>query len=170
MSYETAPATRMLATDCAICGRPLLDALSVETGIGPTCRKRCGYTAEMNALTEDARHAANALIYNCALNRTPDNVIESVIKLMALGAPRVADAIVRGVAAVKIANEADRLAVETPYSEIAVAQFRAVPGRRWDPERKLNTFPAASRAPLFAALQACFPGSIAIGPKGPFRI
>lgn len=39
MSYESAPATILLATRCCICGRPLLDAESVECGIGPTCRK-----------------------------------------------------------------------------------------------------------------------------------
>jgi hypothetical protein len=43
MSYENAPATEMLATHCAICSRPLLDAVSVEIGIGPVCRQRHGY-------------------------------------------------------------------------------------------------------------------------------
>lgn len=43
MSYENAPATRMLATHCASCGRPLVDSVSVNTGMGPDCRKRHGY-------------------------------------------------------------------------------------------------------------------------------
>ena len=43
MSYESAPATAMLATHCAACGRPLLDADSVEAGLGPECRKRHGF-------------------------------------------------------------------------------------------------------------------------------
>lgn len=43
MSYETAPATIMLATFCACCSRPLVDAVSVEAGVGPECRKRHGY-------------------------------------------------------------------------------------------------------------------------------
>lgn len=34
-SYETAPATRKLATHCVCCGRPLVDARSVSLGIGP---------------------------------------------------------------------------------------------------------------------------------------
>jgi hypothetical protein len=45
MSYENAPATQMLATFCACCARPLLDAVSVETGVGPECRKKHGYVA-----------------------------------------------------------------------------------------------------------------------------
>jgi hypothetical protein len=44
MSYESAPATKLLATHCACCSRPLVDAVSVETGIGPDCRKKHGYT------------------------------------------------------------------------------------------------------------------------------
>ena len=38
MSYENAPATKMLATNCCCCGRPLVDSMSVELGIGPECR------------------------------------------------------------------------------------------------------------------------------------
>lgn len=45
MSYETAPATIMLATQCACCRRPLVDAVSIETGMGPVCRKRHGFNA-----------------------------------------------------------------------------------------------------------------------------
>jgi hypothetical protein len=42
-NYENAPATKLLATHCACCGRSLLDAESVEAGMGPTCRKVHGY-------------------------------------------------------------------------------------------------------------------------------
>lgn len=42
-TYENAPATRILATHCACCGRALLDAVSVEAGIGPDCRAKYGY-------------------------------------------------------------------------------------------------------------------------------
>ena len=41
-SYLTAPATKMLATHCAVCARALVDAKSVELGIGPDCRKKYG--------------------------------------------------------------------------------------------------------------------------------
>jgi len=33
----------MLATHCAVCSRPLVDAASVEAGMGPDCRDRHGY-------------------------------------------------------------------------------------------------------------------------------
>ena len=37
MSYENAPATKLLATHCGICGRPLRDSVSVERCVGPDC-------------------------------------------------------------------------------------------------------------------------------------
>ena len=43
MSYENAPATQLLATHCCCCARPLVDAKSVELGVGPDCRKKHGY-------------------------------------------------------------------------------------------------------------------------------
>jgi hypothetical protein len=41
--YENAPATKMIAVNCACCARPLLDARSVETGMGPICRRKHGF-------------------------------------------------------------------------------------------------------------------------------
>lgn len=51
MSYENAPQTKLLATDCAVCSRPLCDAKSVELGIGPECRKKYGF--EMDCTEEE---------------------------------------------------------------------------------------------------------------------
>lgn len=47
MGYEEAPATEMMASHCLLCGRPLVDAVSVETGIGPVCREKYGYGADL---------------------------------------------------------------------------------------------------------------------------
>jgi hypothetical protein len=61
-SYTDAPAVALLATHCALCGRPLLDAPSVECGMGPVCRSKAlqdapeAHRAEVNALV--ARIAA----------------------------------------------------------------------------------------------------------------
>lgn len=38
--YESAISTQLMATNCCICGRPLLDADSVGTGVGPICREK----------------------------------------------------------------------------------------------------------------------------------
>ena len=66
MSYENAPATELLSTRCVACARPLLDAASVEAGMGPICRKKYGYSA----IPEDVRIEANALIHEAALTET----------------------------------------------------------------------------------------------------
>lgn len=43
-SYEDAPATKLIAVNCACCARPLLDAISVENGMGAVCRRKHGFT------------------------------------------------------------------------------------------------------------------------------
>ena len=58
MSYENAPATKMLATYCACCARPLLDAESVEVGMGPVCRKTHGFARAEHEPDWDAVLAA----------------------------------------------------------------------------------------------------------------
>lgn len=63
MSYENAPATTLLATNCACCGRALVDAKSVEAGIGPDCREKYGVDVDV---TEAAREEANRIIFQLA--------------------------------------------------------------------------------------------------------
>jgi hypothetical protein len=48
--------------------------------------------------------------------------------------------------------------------------MRNVPGRRWDKDGKVNTFPATSRVALFELFKRFYPGCTAVGPKGPFVI
>lgn len=48
-SYADAPAAILLATHCCMCNRPLLDAESVERGMGPTCAEKHG-VGEASAL------------------------------------------------------------------------------------------------------------------------
>jgi hypothetical protein len=81
------------------------------------------------------------------------------------------------VATVKIAmtddahpHGAGRFAVWTPYSEEIVATLKGIPGRRWDKDGKVNTFPKDAQQALWAAFQKLFPGATAVGPKGPFVI
>lgn len=47
MGYEQAFSTKLLATHCAYCGRPLRDADSVENGMGPVCRARVGVNPDV---------------------------------------------------------------------------------------------------------------------------
>jgi hypothetical protein len=173
MSYEDAPATAMLATHCAVCGRPLVDAASVEAGIGPDCRRKHGYGEQ---IAPEARAEANRLVHGIAVERharTPDaaKIVKAIADVHALGLVALARVLADRLATVKIDGCDDgRYEVRTPYSEDAAAAFRTVCGRRWDCERKVNTFPADARGSLWAVLKALYAGSIAVGPRGPFVI
>jgi hypothetical protein len=163
----------MLATHCAICGRPLVDAKSVECGIGPECRRRHGYDVQVS---EDARAEANGIVYGIALSRSRGDdfgpaLVAGVPRLRVLGLARLADVLSERAAIVTIAEGPDgRLAVRTPYGEAIVEAMRGVPGRRWDREAKVNTFPAEAKGALWTVLRQHFNGAVGLGPKGLFVI
>jgi Family of unknown function (DUF6011) len=186
MSYQDAPATKIMATHCACCGKPLLDAKSVEIGIGPVCRKKYGYGADV---PEDARKAANVLIHALAAavgaGAVGLDVLKQTKELYALGFPKIADIFLhRGVGITIEAGEYEgtlRYAVRTPY-EPAFNQASWMPGRFGKKlpvalshsKRKVFHWlfphtPEAKRR-IFKALLACFPGALAFGPQGPFEV
>lgn len=176
MSYESAPATKLLATQCAICGRPLLDAVSVEVGIGPVCREKYGYDY-IHQIPEELRAEANRLIYLVAAKQDGQEVFNACAQLYAMGFAGVVQAIMARIGQILISvtpddhtHGAGRLAVRSPYNPKAVERFRDVPGRRWSKEEKLNTFPQASKVDVMTVLQDVYPGAIGFGPKGPFRL
>ena len=63
MSYEDSKQCKLLATHCVCCGRPLVDACSVELGIGPECRNGI-YPEDVD---EADRKIANEHVFNAAL-------------------------------------------------------------------------------------------------------
>lgn len=82
-TYENAPATKLLATACACCGRALVDAVSVETGIGPDCREKYGVDVVVD---EAARTEANALVHAVAKKGVSRKECREICKqLAALG-------------------------------------------------------------------------------------
>ena len=167
MGYEDATSTKMLASHCAICGRPLRDALSVEAGIGPDCRDKWGYYIDC---MPEAREEANRLVHQIAVRQDGPEVGAACGRLQELGFVKLAARVLERVASVRIIEEGSDLVVESAYSPEAVALLRKVPGRRWDGERKVNVFPAGARLALWAALRAAYPGSIGSGPRGVFFI
>ena len=68
-SYENAPATIMLATHCCCCGRPLVDAISVELGIGPECRN-----GRTDGISQEQREICNKLTAAAAVAAQEGNV------------------------------------------------------------------------------------------------
>lgn len=169
MGYETAPATLMLATNCAACGRPLVDAASVDANMGPDCRVKYGVTS----LDDDTRSRANAIIYQIALQQEGPEVVQHIGALREMGLKALADRIVKrlavGYAAVIDVTEQE-ITLKTSYETSQSINFRAIPGRFWDKARKVNAFPLNSKRALFQELQRSLRGARCLGPKGEFTL
>lgn len=171
MSYENAPSTKMLATDCAVCGKPLRDPLSVDAGVGPECRKRYGYNVEIDP---EARKTANRLIHAIACERSAQapnlrGVIDMIEQVGALGLRDLAAILAKRLATVELRTTLDgRVGVDVAYSYDTVEALKAVPGRFWDRNAKLNTYPAQRdvKAKLWATIKRLFPGAIVRLPDG----
>ena len=185
MSYENAPATKLIATHCACCGRPLVDAASVERGVGPECARMYGYSeaqGEPNwdevqkALDlyadgdqpcfpeRDAHKAANVLTHYVAAVPS-DSSWPAVAAIDALGFKTLARTLAERLGAVVVETEGDVLVVKAPFSEAFNAAMRAVPNR-WNAERKVRTVPASAKKALWKAIKSAFgPGTLVVGSR-----
>lgn len=169
MSYENAPATDLVATCCAACGRPLVDAASLDAHLGPDCRAKYG-VGEIDAET---RAEANVHIYRIALLQDGAEVAERLSDLRRLGFDKLADRITKRLApqyAAVIGQEGERFSVKAAYDLAMAAGLGLVSGRRWDKERKMNTYPNASKRAVFEALQHAAKGRKCLGPRGEFQL
>lgn len=169
MSYENAPATELLASRCCACGRELVDAPSVESGIGPVCAEKYGFPRDGEG---PERTEANAIVYRVAANQGMTD--QERDKLLTLGFPLLAARLaerLQGMPRVRIWEENGYYVVKHPYNEDTLPDWRALRSNyrgKWDRERKVNMIPVHSetRRHIWALLQANFPGAILESPKG----
>lgn len=193
MNYTDAPACKLLATHCACCGRPLLDAKSVEFGIGPDCRQNYGFDDVPNkpdwfagktiaanyepALLPsieswtDARIACNKLVHLFALDVVGRKWVPEAV--FALGYVKLSEKLAErgGRVEVKAIPEGSTTPTEfhvrTPYNPSFGS--RAVPGmwfnKRGTP-KKHWVVPARSRVQLWAALRQNFAGMTLVSAQG----
>lgn len=181
MSYENAPATQMLATHCAVCCRPLLDAVSVNLGIGPECRKYSGYDIRVD---EEKRAEANKLVHAiaCGQSMSFTDLAAACTELTLLGFSKLAETISKRRASISISEESGRLLVKTPFTEGSLKAIRAIRGRRPEYEKvnvkgqglvdkfRGNSFPMVRKPEVWAMIKRCFPGAMGVGPKGAFVV
>lgn len=198
-SYENAPSTTLLATHCALCGRPLRDADSVERGVGPDCADKHGYAsaqgeADWDKVDDllaggqrsqdlfevvaprygDSHKAANAIVHHAALvPRTARKL--HVDLLAALGYHRLAVALEAAAGDVVRVSvlEGGLLAVKAPYNPAFGSAIKAARiGARWNPTDKEWVVPADQKAKvgLYAVLRVAYAGALLEGPKGPVRL
>jgi hypothetical protein len=181
--YTNAPACRLLATHCVACGRALVDAVSVELGIGPECR--AGFRAD---LTPEAQKVANGLVHEAAI-AAQQGKVEIVMALadrierecmMGELAGKIRERFVNAVAkaernadiTIKIAGAVYQ--VVTPYRRGEAEEFkhawRTIPGRRWNGAARCNEIPLSQKPALWSLLKEFFPGKYGKGPQGVFRV
>ena len=181
--YQNAPATKMLAVHCVCCGLPLLDAVSVQMGMGPDCREG----AFPDGVDECDRKIANEHVFHAALAAQTGNVVKvleyaEMIRKLGFGelADKVGRRFVDGAekaerkADIVIEEDGDALVVKTPFRRSESTEFidawRTIPGRRFDRQRRANVVPKSQKAVVWGLLQKFFPGKWGRGPKGVFRV
>jgi hypothetical protein len=176
--YENAPATRLLATHCVVCGRPLVDARSVEMGIGPDCRDQYD-----GGIEDQTRQEANKIVHRAAIAAQRGKiaeVMEAADAIEQLGLAGLADAVrsrfsnAQKNVTISIVESNGVLIVTTPYRRGDAAAFiqawRAIPGRSYDRLRNANVVPVAARRQLWDLLKQFFPGKYGKSNTGIFRV
>ena len=84
------------AETCAVCGRPLTDALSIAAAVGPDCRSTYGYYPDLLAM--DVRVEANRLLHAIAKNEVEGTSLrDALFRLHELGFAVLAQRIERRV-------------------------------------------------------------------------
>ncbi len=178
-SYLDLPATRMLATHCCVCGRPLADARSVELGIGPDCRD--GYEGDVS---EAQREVCNKLTHAAALycqQGRIDRVRECAAAIRAVGLLGLARAIEQRFVNAKpriVISEVPGVpfySVKTPFLRSRagemVGAWRALPSRRWNAATRTNLVSKERKAELWSLLRRFYAGEYGTGPDGKlFRV
>jgi hypothetical protein len=175
MGYEEAPATKMIATHCACCARPLLDSVSVEIGMGPHCRAKHGLSGKLapKGIGDNERIKANRIVHQIACGLDAATLAGALAELRDMGFTLLAATLEDARVAVSVlGRDIATLEVRAPFNEAALPAWRGVPGQRWDKEAKARTIPAtqAARAALWALLRRHYPGQLMKTEKGLVQI
>ena len=184
--YEDAPTVELVATTCCVCGRPLLDAPSLKSGIGPICAEKTGYGRE--DLPADVRDEVNRLVYELAKYGKDKRAVERLTRLRELGfeelvvrvEERLQDLVeirtfmVSGSVPARVFVEVPKADSDARFKEVRDA-MREIPGRQYESvliasgrRAKRWTFPRTkdSFIAFRAMLAKVFPGRVVQGLKG----
>jgi len=166
----------MLASHCIICGRPLVDAISVSVGMGPECRQH-----NDAGISPQVQEACNKLTHDAAL-AAQNGDIESIYKyadeIERLGLKVLADKVrkrfvnAKKNVKIRIREVNGKLYVKTPFRRNAdfITAWREIEGRRYDYANKENVVPIEAKPQVWTLLQRFWPGFYGEGPKGLFRV
>lgn len=198
--YTKSPVYEMVPTHCSCCNRPLVDATSVEYGVGPVCRKKYSYEdaipvtpeireAMVNVLSRfhdlafggrvmaavdanDSRKAANLLNRLLAVSLKHDvSDVDVIVAIEALETLGYTDL------ANRVSSVIATVSVEEKAGKILVkVPFERafvdtkVAGRHYNKPTDTWIVPAKSKKDLWVALQKAYSGKVGTGPKGMFVI
>lgn len=188
-AYATSPAARLLATHCLCCGRPLIDADSVEAGVGPDCRETYGYglrqgapdwaafdaaltgtaaALEVHEQLCDPRTVANWLVWRIATHRDAPAARAYCRAVWALGYHHLAGKIATRLGAVVVTRKGDELVVRARFlATFAPALRLAGCPSRWDDATKTRRVPASARLALWRAIGTAYGrGTLVVGERG----
>lgn len=160
-----------VASHCCVCGLQLVDATSIEFGIGPVCRRKYNYedayvitpeirdaVSEYAALhlplelaerldraceNDDSRKAANLVVYFASAEQG-EAAVKAAWVLNKLGYTLLATRISERLCEIEIKRTAGgMLAVRTPFNPAFLAALKAkyIVGRRWDADLKMWVMP-----------------------------
>ena len=184
MGYESSAACKIVATNCCACGKPLVDAKSVEVGMGPTCRKKYGWGVEV---PDAVRALANKMVYRLACDVSQDTVtlesMEVADQLRDLGFAKIADIfqgrLIKIAVTVDTFNGEECYLVRAPYDETGQFNYDCwakgrhgvkVPAFKAPTKKKIfhwaipkNSY---SRKRIFGALLKHYEGRLAFAPDG----
>ena len=176
MGYQDATSTKLLFSNCVVCGRPLVDAISVEHGIGPECRKGQNF-----GINEETQKACNKLVYEASVNCMAgkiDRVNECADAIQELGLNELASKIrkrfknARKNVSIEVKEQGDYYSVKTPFrrgeKDAFIQAWRDIKGRIYENGR--NYIPVDKKTELWNVLKKFFPGKYGEGDKGIFRI
>lgn len=179
--YTEAPACKMLATNCIICGRPLVDSRSVSMGIGPECAKYMTIDVT-GGISESTRKTANEYVFKAALASQTghiqdvmfyaDALEEMGLTILASKARRRFKNVVIRRTDITVKIIGSYYNVKTPFrrgkKEAFINAWRKIPGRRY--ADGVNLIPVTQKNALWSLLREFFGGKYGSGPKGVFRV
>ena len=173
-NYTESKQCKMLASFCVVCGRPLVDAISVQIGMGPDCRNE--FNAGISPEIQNKCNQLTCLAAIAAQNGDIESIYKYATEIETLGLTVLADKVRKRFVNAKknvkiiIREVGDKLYVKTPFkrTEGFVRAWRGIEGRKY--QNKENIVPAAARPQLWALLKEFFPKVYGKGPRGLFRI
>lgn len=156
---------RLMDTRCCICNKSLKDAVSVEIGIGPLCRKKYGH-AEVNDADRDF---INALTSECALHAVKgeiDEIFTTAEEIYKRGYETLANKIILNFVEIQCIQEKDTFILKVPFNR----EFNDALYMKWalfedsrpqwvkkEKHRTMSNTPK-NRGLIFDLLKKCFDG------------